>query len=291
MPRKKPPKPQRRSKPAPMGFNDAPHNWTAENAARAASTGASIARVAVDPQVLAERGFEAYDQTIADIKGQGLKPMIVIPSNTTKSGKDWKRTVASIAKQYRGSQFQIGNEPNNPAFGGVERTKEYLRGLRQAEKVIHKSRPRADVIAAGAAPMQGANRYNRKVSNAIEGRDIGMAAHIYADSVKGAKKAYDRIDRKTDNPVYVTEAGFSSAEMSPEVQARRTQRLHQALSRRGAESISYHSLMPGDGGEGTPNPTQAGYSFFDEAGNPKPVATSFQQRAQRRNNQRPQRNR
>lgn len=283
------PRKARRRKPPPaFGFNDAPWDYTDQSVAMAAGAGASVARVPVDPRVIAEHGYGAYDDIVAKLRAQGLKPLLAISSNAPPElGPVWKQQVRDIASRYQGAQFEIWNEPNHDIGGNID-VNTYARLIKQGERAVHSVSKKAEVISGGLAPTDTSMDYYRTLAKKLGKRDVTIGAHFYPqgdDPLAGLKRQYKELRKIAgDRGVYVSELGVSSNLVSEDQQAKVSADMYRYLAKRGAEGVVFHSLSPEDDTPGsTPHPYSGwleGLAATREDGSPKPVYDALRQARQ-----------
>lgn len=231
----------KRKKPL-FGFNDTPltHRELSGAAKRA---GANIGRFAVD--------WKNYDPatvraTARAMRQQGIRPLYALSGLDAVRGKpqlrEFRRFARDFAGEHRGA-IEIWNEPNSPVYGGMN-ARQYSRLLRAGVKGVQAADADRTVLSAGLAARPGAAQFQRRVLNRTENLDYDLGVHAYGQGQRAPRRTlrmYDRYDRMTDRPLWVTETGVASAGGAAR-QARQLRRIYRGLAKRDPRSIIVHRL-------------------------------------------------
>jgi hypothetical protein len=240
-----------------FGFTDDALPWT-EHVGWARRAGASVGRLPIHHGVVDLQGWSRFDQAYRALQRNGIRPMMVLSGGETHTMgvAKWRTLNRTLARRYPGAALQILNETNHPGFGGQLTPKGYARRLKQAERAIRSVRPKATVIASGAAPrgiyrrphLQAAH-YTRKVFRHIgRKRRIAAAAHIFPSSgtpVREASRALRMVRRAArGRAVWVTETALRASYYDQGARrARPSVRMLRALRRQGARGVSFFRLI------------------------------------------------
>ena len=178
--------------------------------------------------------FKLWDSLVDIASAEGIEILSIIPGGTPKFAQpfpyhadEMAASSAEIVRHFKGriKYWEIVNEPNHISFwGGLEpNASEYAALLKKVYPAVKKANPDAVVLYVGVAgvPLDYVEKtFKEGAANSFDVMNIhpynwrGVQENVLIGNIKRTRALMKKYG-VGDKPIWITEFGYTSAEMNP----------------------------------------------------------------------------